>query len=83
MLLTFQWIVRFSFPITSDAIVETILLVLVILSLMDVINDVEDSGFALFTFGVLLVIEKAITVYHSNRFIKEFIPRDKKIRPLA
>jgi hypothetical protein len=67
----------------SDAVVETILLVLVILSLIDAINSVEGSGVDFFTFAILLVIEKAITVYHSNHFIKEYIPKEKEIKAIA
>jgi hypothetical protein len=67
----------------SDAIVETILLILVILSLIDAINSVEGSGVNFFTFAILLVIEKAITVYHSNHFIKEYIPKAKEIKAIA
>jgi len=74
---------RHPFLGISDAIVETILLVLVILSLIDVINGVEGSGVELFTFAILLGIEKAISVYHSNHFIKEYIPKEKAIQPIA
>ena len=74
---------RHPFLGISDAIVETILLILVILSLINVVYGVEGSVLNLFIFAILLVIEKAITVYHSNHFIKEFIPKDKEIRPIA
>ena len=74
---------RHPFLGISDAIVETILLVLVILSLIDAINSVEGSGVDFFIFAILLVIEKAITVYHSNHFIKEYIPKEKEIKAIA
>jgi len=74
---------RHPFLGISDAIVETILLVLVIVSLIDVTKGVEGSGVELFTFGILLVIEKAISVYHSNHFIKEYIPKEKDIVPIT
>jgi hypothetical protein len=72
---------RHPFLGMSDAIVETILLVLVILSLIDVTKGVEGSWVELFIFGIALVIEKAISVYHANHFIKEFIPKEKDIVP--
>jgi len=74
---------RHPFLGISDAIVETILLVLVIVSLIDVTKGVEGSGVELFTFGILLVIEKVISVYHSNHFIKEYIPKEKDIVPIT
>ena len=38
---------------------------------------------ALVTIGIILTFEKALTVYHSNHFIKEYIPKDRCIRVLA
>ena len=74
---------RHPFLGISDAIVETILLVLVIVSFIDVTKGVKGSGIELFIFGIALVIEKAISVYHSNHFIKEYIPKEKDITPIA
>ena len=74
---------RHPFLGVSDAIVETVLLVLVIVSLIDITKGVEGSGVELFIFGILLVIEKLISVYHSNHFIKEYIPKEKDIAPIA
>jgi hypothetical protein len=74
---------RHPFLGISDAIVETILLVLVIVSFIDVIKGVKGSGVELFIFGILLVIEKAISLYHSNHFIKEYIPKEKDITPIT
>ena len=74
---------RHPFLGIGDAIVETTLLVLVIVSLIDAIEGVEGSGVELFTFAILLVIEKAISVYHSKHFIKEYIPKEKEIKAIA
>jgi hypothetical protein len=74
---------RHPFLGVSDAIVETILLVYVIVSLIDVINGVDGSGAGLCIFAIALIFEKLITVYHSNHFIKEYIPREKDIQPIA
>jgi hypothetical protein len=49
----------------------------------DVINGVEGSGVDLVIFEILLLIEKAISVYHSNYFIKEYIPIEKEIKVVA
>lgn len=74
---------RHPFLGISDAIVETILLVLVIVSFIDVTKGVKGSGIELFISGIVLVIEKAISVYHSNHFIKEYIPKEKDIVPVT
>ena len=31
--------------------------------------------------SIILILEKAVSVFHSNHFIKEFIPKEKNIRP--
>jgi hypothetical protein len=31
--------------------------------------------------GAILGFEKLLTIYHSNHFIKEYIPIDKVIKP--
>ena len=67
----------------GDAVTESLLLAMVIMSLINAVKGVEGSGVALVTFGVMLIIEKAITVYHSNHFIKEYIPKEKDITPIA
>ena len=61
---------------------ETFLIVLVIISLIEVINGSKGSEIALIIFAVLLLIEKAISVYHSSHFIKEYIPKDKEVIPI-
>lgn len=67
----------------SDAIVETILIVSVILSLIDYINGVGGGGISLIIYAIALVIEKAVSVYHSNHFIKEYIPAETEIETTA
>ena len=63
----------------SDAVVEIFLIIGVIASFIDLTNSVQESGINLFIFAILLLIEKAISVYHSNHFIKEYIPKEKEI----
>jgi hypothetical protein len=53
----------------------------VIVSLIDVTKGVKGAGVELFIFVIALVIEKAISVYHANHFIKEFITKEKDIVP--
>jgi hypothetical protein len=74
---------RHPFLGVGDAITETILVILVIVSLFDVTKDVEGSGVGLFIFALVLVIEKAITVYHSNHFVEEYIPSEKEIKVMS
>ena len=62
----------------SDAVVEILLLVFMIISLIDYLRGIQDSGFEFIWFAILLIIEKLISVYHSNHFIKEYIPKEKK-----
>ena len=78
---------RHPFLGIGDAIVETGLLIAVIVSLIDIINSVEGNTIELFiTFillTIILAIEKAITIHHSNHFIKEYIPKEKEIKLIA
>lgn len=74
---------RHPFLGLGDAITETILIILVIASLFNVIKGVEGSGVELLIFALALAIEKAVTVYHSNHFIEEYIPKEKEIKPLV
>ncbi len=64
----------------GDALTEAFLLVMVIASLVDVIRGGVGSIFALVFFAVVLIIEKLVTIYHSNHFIKEFIPIEKEVQ---
>jgi hypothetical protein len=66
----------------GDAITESILLLVVVLSLVNALRG-DNEGFGSFVFfSIVLALEKAITVYHSNHFIKEYIPKEKEIKPI-
>ena len=66
----------------GDAFVELILMTLIITSLIDAIRGAEDSDFpAIIFLAIVLAIEKAITVHDSNKFINEYIPIEKEIKP--
>lgn len=66
----------------GDAITESILLLSVVLTLVDALQGGKDSFATFVSFSVILALEKAITVYHSNHFIKEYIPKEKEIKPI-
>jgi hypothetical protein len=66
-----------------DAITEIILLVLVIVALVDALQGSQEGFTPFVVILILLVIEKIISVYHSNHFIKEYIPTKKEITPVT
>ena len=74
---------RHPFLGISDAFVELYLSLLVLVALLDVIKGIIGSVPILVFFAITLAIEKALTVYHSNHFIKEFIPKDKRIQVIS
>jgi hypothetical protein len=57
-------------------------MIFVAVSLFYAIRDAENSVTQLLFYGILLVLEKVITVYHSNHFINEYIPKEKEIKPI-
>ena len=67
----------------GDAITESILLLFVVLTLVDALQGGENGFTSFAVFSIILALEKAITVYHSNHFIKEYIPKEKEIKPIA
>ena len=67
----------------ADAITETYLMVLVITAAIVAISGVAENIPVVILLGIILALEKAMTVYHSNHFIKEFIPKDRSIEILT
>lgn len=65
----------------GDAIVETIFIVLVLTALVGTIKGIRGSSVNLAIFTALLAVEKVITIYHSNHFIREYIPKEKGFKP--
>ena len=61
-----------------DAIVETILLITLITNLIVALSRIEAWGSVIFV-AFLLLIEKAITIYHAKHYISECIPADKDL----
>ncbi len=69
----------------GDAIAESALLVVVITSLAALLFGAVDpleKMKLLVIFGVLLVYEKLISIYHARHYVKEYIPLEKDFQPL-
>ncbi len=69
----------------GDAVAESALLVVVITSLADLLFGAVDpleKMKLLVIFGVLLIYEKLITIYHARHYVKEYIPLDKDFQPM-
>lgn len=64
----------------GDAVTELFLMIFVVVSLFNVLRGNENGISLLIFYGFLLFIEKVITVYHSNHFINEYIPKEKEIK---
>ena len=56
---------------------------LMIAALAAAISGAAGGVSALVFVGIILTLEKAMTVYHSNHFIKEYIPKDRCIEILT
>lgn len=67
----------------GDAITELILLVLLVASLIDALQSNGNGFVPLAIWGTALIIEKSISVYHSNHFIKDYIPEEKVVPTLG
>ena len=51
--------------------------------MVDVIMGAIGNIVVLAFLAVILAMEKALTVYHSNHFINEYIPKDRQIQVLG
>lgn len=72
---------RHPFLGIGDALTELLLTALVVLSVIGFMQGSEGSLFALVFFGIVLGFEKAVSIYHSNHFVKEYIPRERGVKP--
>jgi len=61
----------------GDALAELFLITLLIVSILGINEGVEGAMEVSILFAVLLVIEKAISLYHTNHFIREYIPKER------
>lgn len=69
----------------GDAIAEGILLFFVISSLVGMLFGTVDpvnTATILVIFGVLLVYEKLISIYHARHYVREYIPVEKDFQPM-
>jgi hypothetical protein len=68
---------------TGDAIVETLLIGMVLMSIVTLVSgeEVDASLIGIVFFGVILFIEKLYTVFHAKHYVKEYIPLEKDIQP--
>jgi hypothetical protein len=62
-----------------DALTETYLTFLVIISLLAALSGAEGGFFPPVFIGIIFALEKVMTVYHSNHFIKEYITKDHEV----
>ncbi len=61
---------------------DCLLLLFVVLALVNTLQGIKDGFGSFVFFSIILALEKVITVYHSNHFIKEYIPKEKEIKPI-
>jgi hypothetical protein len=66
-----------------DALTELYLTFLVLAVLSSVIVGNTEAVPSLVIIGFILAFEKVLTVFHSNHFINEFIPKDRKVETLV
>jgi len=66
-----------------DAIAESYLLILTAVAFLAAALGDPEALPAVVMFGVILAFEKLITVYHSNHFLAEFIPKNLKLLQTA
>lgn len=65
----------------GDAFVELFLMVALFSAAWNALRGVPGAAAGGVVWAVLLGIEKAITVYHANHYVDEFIPKDRTIEP--
>jgi len=64
----------------ADASAEIYLSIFWLVALHGVKNGEPSSIFILLAFSLMLILEKALTVFHSNRFVDEYLPAEKIIK---
>jgi hypothetical protein len=64
----------------SDAFVEFYLIFFCGTLLADLLKGSKESLAPIMIFGLMLAMEKTISVYHAFHFLKEFIPKDRKFK---
>ncbi len=67
----------------GDALIELLLILGVVISLIPDAEFPNGDPAGAIAFGVILIIEKLITIYHANHFVKEYLTKDKEIKPVG
>jgi hypothetical protein len=62
-------------------LIEIVLFIYLAKSLFNTLNGSENEIFSVVIYAFAILFEKAISILHSLDFIKEFIPKQKKVRP--
>jgi len=63
------------------ALTEIVLLIYLATSLVNTLNGAKNGIFSLAIYSFAILFVKAISILHSLDFIKEFIPKKKKVNP--
>jgi hypothetical protein len=76
---------RHPFLGVGDAIVEGLLLIFVTVGLIDALSGEggPDAWTSVLILGVVLIIEKAQTIYHAKHYTNEYIPEEENVVPLT
>jgi len=61
------------------ALTEIVLLIYLALSFVNTLNGADNGIFSLVIYAFAILFEKSISILHSLDFIKEFIPKQKKM----
>ena len=61
------------------ALTEIVLLIYLVTSLFNTLNGAKNGIFSLVIYAFAILFVKAISILHSLDFIKEFIPKKKKM----
>jgi hypothetical protein len=75
---------RHPFLGLGDAIAESGLILFLIVSVMDAMSgepESEQAWILVLFLALALVYEKLLTVYHTDHFLKEYLPKDTDIEP--
>jgi hypothetical protein len=67
----------------GDFIAEFVLLAMVVVGVSAMISGQPGGIGVVFMFGFFLLFEKLLTIHHAERYIKEYIPVEKTIKPQA
>ncbi len=65
----------------SDALLEVVLVLAIVFALIPTLEYPQPDYAGAIGIGVILVIEKLITIYHANHFIREYLTKEKVIKP--